>query len=187
MPQNILILTGSPRQNGNTNILTDAFVEGAKENGNVITRINVCKYKISGCVSCQYCTSHNGECALKDGMDEIYSLLENVDIVVFATPIYYYGFSSQLKAVIDRFHAKSAVGGIKPMQSILLAVGADDLSAFEPLIVTYKAILNYLKWENIGILAVDGVEEKGAIHGNDGLIKARILGATIKTNHNINA
>lgn len=187
MSQSILILEGSPRQNGNTSILVDAFVDGAKENGNAIVRINVCKNKISGCVSCQYCTSHSGECVLKDGMDEIYSLLENVDIVVFATPLYYYGFSSQLKAVIDRFHAKSAIGGIKPAQSILLTVGADDLSAFEPLIATYKSILDYLKWENIGILAVDGVEEKGAIRGNDGLIKAKMLGATIKANHNINA
>lgn len=185
MPKNILILTGSPRHNGNTDILTDAFVEGAKENGNIITRINVCKSKISGCLNCQYCISHRGECILKDGMSEIYSQLETVDIVLFATPLYYYGFSSQLKAVIDRFHAKSSVGGIKPMQSILLAVGADDLSAFEPLIATYRAMLNYLKWENIDILVVNGVEEKGAICGNDGLVKAKVLGANLKTN-NIN-
>lgn len=180
MPKNILILMGSPRRKGNTDILTDAFIEGAKTNYNNITKINVCKSKINSCISCSYCSLHNGECFQKDGMDEIYSLLEKTDIVVFASPLYFYGFSSQLKAVIDRFHAKTTIGKMKFAQCILLAVGADEQPAFEPMIATYNAIAEYLKWENIGILTIDGVEEKGAIIQTDGLIKGKTLGASIK-------
>lgn len=179
MSKKILVLMGSPRIKGNTDLLADAFIEGAKESGNSITKINVCKNKTSGCLNCQYCVKHNGECVLKDGMDEIYPLLDKTDILVFATPLYYYGFSSQLKAVIDRFHAKSSMGGIKPMQSILLSVGADDEAAFKPLITTYKAILDYLKWEDLGIIAVGNTEEKGAITKTDGLEKAKKLGLSI--------
>lgn len=179
MSKKILVLMGSPRIKGNTDLLADAFIEGAKESGNTVIKINVCKNNISGCLNCQYCTKHNGECVLKDGMEEIYPLLDKTDIIVFASPLYYYGFSSQLKAVIDRFHAKSAVGGIKPMQSILISVCADDEAAFKPLITTYKAILDYLKWEDLGIVAVGDTEEKGAITKTNGLERAKKLGLSI--------
>lgn len=179
MSKNILLLMGSPRIKGNTDLLADAFVEGAKTSGNNITKINVTKNKIGSCLNCGYCKKHNGECVLKDGMEEVYTLLSESDIIVFATPLYYYGFSSQLKAVIDRFHAKSSVGGIEPKESMLLSVGADDESAFKPLIVTYQAILDYLKWEDKGILIVDNTEEKDAIKNTDGLERAKKLGLSI--------
>lgn len=175
----ILILTGSPRRNGNTDLMVKAFIEGLTENNSDVIRIDAARSKISGCLNCSYCISHNGECVLKDDMTEIYSLLEKVDVVVFATPLYYYGFSSQLKAVIDRFHASSSVSKIKPIKSVLLSVGADDLPAFSPLIEMYNAILNYLKWENIGILTLDGIEKKEAIKDTDGLFKAKTFGNKI--------
>lgn len=180
MSKKILVLMGSPRNKGNTDLLAGAFIEGAKESGNSVTKINVCKNNISGCLNCKYCTKHKGKCVLKDGMDEIYPLLDKMDMIVFATPLYYYGFSSQLKAVIDRFHAKSAVNGIKPMlESALLSVGADDESAFKALIETYKSIIDYLKWENQGIVIVPEAEEKGAILKTDGLERAKKLGLSI--------
>lgn len=180
MSQNILVLTGSPRHNGNTSLLADSFIDGATSKGNKVTRIDVGKAKINGCTSCNFCVSHNGECALKDGMDEIYSQLELADIIVFVTPLYYYGFSAQLKAVIDRFHAKSGVGKIKPSKkSILLSAGADDLPAFNPLVKTYQAILDYLKWEDIGILTIEKTENKGDINKTDGLIRAKSLGTSL--------
>lgn len=173
MSKNVLVLVGSPRIKGNTDLLADAFIEGLQNKS--VTKINVCKKNIKPCVSCHYCAKNDGICVLKDDMNEIYDLLEKSDIIVFASPLYFYNFSSQLKAVIDRFHAKTSVNKIKILKSVLLTVGADDLKAFEPIISTYKAIINYLKWEDIGILAVDGVEEKGAILKTDALEKAKFL------------
>lgn len=177
---NILTLMGSPRINGNTDLLTDAFIEGARENGHNITKISVYKNKVNACINCSYCCNHDGECFQKDGMDEIYSLLDNAEIVVFASPLYFYNLSAQLKAIIDRFHAKTSVKKLKPKKCVLLAVGADDASAFDPMISTYKAIANYLKWEDIGILTVDNIEEKGAITKTDALKRAKALGSNIK-------
>lgn len=178
----ILVLTGSPRRNGNTDLMVEAFIEGMVENNNDVVRIDTARSKINGCLNCGYCGLHNGECVLKDGMNDIYSQIQEADMVVFATPLYYYGFSSQLKAVIDRFHAKSSIGGIKPLKSALLSVGADDLQAFYPLVETYKAIVNYLKWEDLGILTLAGIEEKNAIKETDGLAKAKAFGNKISIN-----
>ena len=181
MPKNILVLAGSPRIQGNSDMLADAFIEGARINGNVVNKINVARYKINGCVDCQYCFTHEGKCVHRDGMDEIYPLLEAADVLVFATPIYFFGFSSQLKSVIDRFYAKALVGH-HVSQCALLAVGADlaETRVFEPIVATYKAIAGYLKWEDLGIVTVDGVTAKGEVCRTDGLERAKKMGAGIK-------
>jgi len=178
--KNILVLAGSPRLQGNSDLLADSFIEGARLNGNSVTKINVAKYNIKGCVDCQYCFSHEGKCVQRDGMDEIYPLLEKADVLVFATPVYFFGFSAQLKTVIDRFYAKALVGH-NISQCALLAAGADlaETRVFEPIVAAYRAISGYLKWEDIGIVTVGGVTAKGEVCATDGLARARGLGAGI--------
>ncbi len=103
MPKRILVLVGSPRKGGNTELLADAFLEGARESGNTVTKYHVRGKSLMPCVDCQYCYTHSG-CALIDGMDEVYKLLSETDLLVFASPVYFWGFPAQLKALIDPLH-----------------------------------------------------------------------------------
>ena len=180
MSKNIVVVSGSPRTNGNTEIIADAFIKGAEAAGNTVTKLLLSTLKINGCTDCKYCFSHEGQCVQRDGMDDIYPALRNADMLVFATPIYFHGFTAQMKAMIDRLYV--AMGKSFPItETALLTVYADtDTTVCEPIIAHYTAFTEYLKWENKGIIAVDSVEEKGDISGHPSLKLAEQLGSEIR-------
>ena len=84
MSKRILILSGSPRIGGNSDILCDEFMKGAFELGNDVEKINVSKKKIDYCKGCYYCQSHNGECVIKDDLTEILQKIIDADILLLA-------------------------------------------------------------------------------------------------------
>ena len=100
---NILIISGSPRKGGNTELLAEAFAKGAAEHHHVEI-VSVRDYKVNPCLGCNACFKTNGICAQKDDMAIIYEMMNQADMLVIASPVYFYGISAQLKAVIDRFH-----------------------------------------------------------------------------------
>ena len=102
----ILVLNGSPRPNGNTAAMVGAFAEGARESGHEVTVIPVCQKKIGGCLACEYChTKGEGKCVQQDDMQEIYPVLEEAEMIVLASPIYYHSFTGQLQCAINRIYA----------------------------------------------------------------------------------
>ena len=101
---NIVVLSGSVRKGGNTELLVQAFVDGAKKNNNVEV-ISVADYKVNPCIGCNTCFDREGhECFQKDDMTKVYEKLKMADVLVIASPVYFYGVSAQLKALIDRLH-----------------------------------------------------------------------------------
>lgn len=101
---NIIVLSGSPRKGGNTDLLVDAFVKGAEKNNNVEV-ISVADYKVNPCIGCNSCFDRTGhECFQQDDMQIVYDKLKCADVIVVASPVYFYGVSAQLKAIIDRLH-----------------------------------------------------------------------------------
>ena len=100
---NILILAGSPRKGGNTELLAEAFAKGAAEHHHVEI-VSVRDYKVNPCLGCNACFKTDGICAQNDDMAIIYEKMSRADMLVIASPVYFYGISAQLKAVIDRFH-----------------------------------------------------------------------------------
>lgn len=100
----ILVLTGSPRKNGNSNTLADNFIKGATEAGHEIVRFDAAQKDVHPCIACNSC-GMNGPCVFKDDFEFVRKHIADADMVVFATPMYYFGFSAQLKTVIDRFYA----------------------------------------------------------------------------------
>ena len=180
MSKNIVVVIGSPRENGNTEILSDAFIKGAKSNDNTVTKINLSKLKISDCVDCKYCSTHDGECAQRDGMDEVYPALRKADMIVFASPIYFYGFTAQMKAVIDRLIVSFAKNFPITSCALLTVYEDTDTTVCEPIIAHYRAVTGLLRWEDKGIIAVSGVGAKGAINCHDSLVQAEQLGTSIK-------
>ena len=105
MGKRILVLAGSPRRHGNTDCLADEFIRGAQEAGHETEKIYLKDRKINGCLGCGACQRNGGSCVQKDDMQEIYEKWLASDVVVLASPVYFYTWSAQMKAVLDRTFA----------------------------------------------------------------------------------
>lgn len=176
----ILILVGSPRKNGNSAALAKAFADGAAANNEVRT-IFAAKQDIYPCIGCNACfRDPDNRCFRRDGMDEIYDALIWADTVVIASPVYFFGISAQLKAVIDRLHNPLRKKSGAKRTALLLAAADDTLSVFDSILTQYKAITDYLKLESIGTVLAPGVYEPGDIAGHDALRQAFALGASLR-------
>ena len=97
----VLIISGSPRKNGNSDTLCNEFMKGAEESGNQVEKIRLAEKKLNFCTGCGVCnTTH--KCVQKDDMEEMLNKMVEADVIVLATPTYFYGMSGQLKTFIDR-------------------------------------------------------------------------------------
>ena len=155
----ILVLNGSPRPNGNTAAMVDAFVKGAEENGHEITVVPVCKKKIAGCLACEYChTKGNGKCVQNDDMQEVYPILDAAEMIVLASPVYYHGFTGQLQCAINRIYALDKPKHLKKA-ALILSSGSDGV--YGGAIYEYQnSFLDYLNLEDMGIFTAYGRQNK---------------------------
>ena len=103
--KNILVLSGSPRVHGNSSLICDEFIKGAQEAGHKTEKLNITRKKVAGCLGCNACYKNGGVCIQKDDMTEIREKMEQADVIVLSSPIYFYSMTSQMKAVIDRTYA----------------------------------------------------------------------------------
>ncbi len=159
----ILVLNGSPRANGNTAKMVAAFREGAEDAGSSVTVIEVCKKRIGGCMACEYChTKGNGQCVQKDDMQEIYQALQDADMLVLASPIYYHGLSGQLKCVIDRFYSAAYPEGPKKLKKAAMFLSSGASGQYEGARYSFENdFLGYLGLQNMGFYTCAGsVSEK---------------------------
>ena len=176
---NILILSGSPRKGGNTDLLVEAFVKGASQKHHVEV-VSVHDYKVNPCLGCNACFKNKtNACVQNDDMSLIYEKMSRADMLVIASPVYFYGLSAQLKAVIDRFHNPIRdTFHIKKMA--LLLVGAATLpELFDSILAQYRLCLNFFKLEDAGRLLVRGVKDRGDIMNTDALNEAYKLGLNV--------
>lgn len=175
----IVVLTGSPRQNGNTSHLASQFIKGAEENGHDVYRFDCAKHKISGCIACNAC-GMNGDCILRDDFSELRSHLVEADMVVFVTPMYYFGFSSQLKAVIDRFYAlNGTIKGASKRSAFLMAYADTNPKEAEPMISHYRTLINYLGWTDSGMVIAPGMWTAGSVNDTKYSRQAYELGKSV--------
>ncbi|MCL2496408.1 MAG: flavodoxin family protein [Clostridiales bacterium] len=182
----IVILNGSPRQYGNTRQLAAAFDDGAAAAGHEAVHFHTAAMNIGPCLACYHCRQEAtiGQCSQKDDMRHIYAALEQSQVVVFATPLYYFGFSAQIKTAIDRFFAVNGSlrrtiynqGGIARM-ALLAVCGDENETAMSGLVENYRQICSYLGIENAGEILATGVYDEGDILGHAALDKAQQLAA----------
>ena len=159
----IVVLSGSPRKYGNTDLLVEAFAKGASEHSEVEV-ISVADHNVAPCVGCNSCFDReNNHCFRDDDMTKIYAKLKEADMLVIASPVYFYGISAQLKAIIDRLHTPMRNGfNIKKLGLIL--VGAAQLpEMFDAIIIQYRLVLDFFKLEDAGIVLVRGAKDKGDV------------------------
>lgn len=159
----ILVLTGSPRKHGNSNTLADHFIRGAKDSGHEVVRFDAAHKNVHPCTACNSC-GMNGPCVFDDDFSFVREHIINADLVTFVTPMYYFGISSQLKAVIDRFYAINGSIHVKKQAVLLMTYANDSKKDESPILSHYDTLLNYLGWEDAGRIVVPGVWLEGSIN-----------------------
>ena len=176
----ILALIGSPRKGGNTDILVDRILEGSEKKGHTSDKIYLYKYKISPCTDCRKCKEGKHVCPIKDGMQEIYPKITHADLIIFGTPIYYYGPTGQMKLLFDRMRPYGANGKLKGKKGVIVAPSAEGAKCCGPLIRMFQMSFDYLGIDFAG--KVFGTAyEKGEIEGDrKELKKAYHLGMSFK-------
>ena len=175
----VVILVGSVRKNGNTAMLAQRFAKGATLN-NDVEIISVADHKINPCIGCNSCyTSEGNRCVQKDGMDAIYDKLSQADVLVIASPVYFYGISAQLKCIVDRLHTPMRYTFRIRRLALLLVAANREEGLFEPIISQYKSTMGFFGLKDAGIVTVDGVKDPGDISGRPELEDAYELGRSI--------
>lgn len=148
----IIVLKSSPNRHGSSNLLAEEFVRGAQEAGHIVKIIDVAHANLHPCTGCVHC-GYEGPCVQKDDMEIFKDQILHADMMVFVTPLYYYGMSAQLKILIDRFCAINSSITRKHMKSALFSVAwnADDWT-FEALKAHYKTLVRYLNLNDQGMI-----------------------------------
>ncbi len=159
----ILVITGSPRKNGNSNTLADNFIKGAKEKGHNIVRFDSAFKNVHPCVACNKC-GMDGDCVFNDDFNYIKENIVDSDMVVFATPMYYFGISAQLKAVIDRFYSINGKIHTTKKAALILTYADTSKKEAEPIKTHYEVLLNYLSWQDAGQIIASGVWTEGSVN-----------------------
>lgn len=173
----ITVLNGSARENGNTEIMVDEFVRGAKEKGHIVNKINVGNKNVSGCKGCQYCFANDGKCIQEDDMQEIIKVIDETEMIVFASPIYWFDINGQLKNVIDRMYARGRKGFTIKKSALLLDARLEGV--FEAAEAQYKMMSGFLKWEDMGIISIAGMNNKGDMKNSEKLKDVYELGKSL--------
>lgn len=179
MSKKVLILSGSPRKGGNSDILCDEFARGAEAGGNEVEKIRVAEKKIGYCRACYYCRDHGGECAIKDDMAEILQKMIDADVIVLASPVYFYSIDAQLKAVIDRTLARWTE--VKNKEFYYIVTCADgEKEAAEATLACFRGYADCVGGAiEKGVIYGTGVYQKGEIDNSPALSSAYAAGANV--------
>lgn len=179
MSKKVLILSGSPRREGNSDILCDEFMRGAVESGNDVEKVRVADLDIGFCRGCYFCTKHDGECAVKDDMGVLLQKMIDADVIVLSSPVYFYSIDAQLKAVIDRTVARWTE--VKDKEFYYIATCADGTDASAETTIDcfrgYAACVSGAK--EMGSVLGTGVYQKGEVRDTPAMKEAYELGKSV--------
>lgn len=173
----IVILTGSPRKTGNSIAMAEAFTKEAEKKGHSVTRFDAADMTIKGCTACETCFNTGKACSFDDDFNKIAPELLEADVIVFATPLYWYSYPAKLKAVIDKFYA-FLVGkrGVGNKECALIVCCEDkDIPMFDGIRFSYKQTTDLLQWKSVGEVLVPSVAAPGDIYKTNGLEQAIAL------------
>ena len=175
----VLILSGSPRKGGNSDTLCDEFMRGAREAGNEVEKIRVSEKKIGYCTGCYYCQKSGGVCAIKDDMNELLQKMIDADVIVLASPVYFYSIDAQLKTVIDRTVARWLE--VKNKEFYYIATSADkDQKSQERTIECFRGYAECVEGAvEKGVIYATGVYQKGEIQNSPALAEAYQMGLKV--------
>lgn len=178
MSKKIVVLNGSPRKNGNTSALVREFTRGAREAGHTVTEFFLDKMDIHGCKGCfGGHSSQECPCVQKDDMCKIYPAVRECDVIVLATPLYYWNMSGQIRTAIDRLFALEEGDGnlLRGHGRACALLMAAEGHGFEDVLLYYEHLMEHLKWKDLGHVLAGG----GGVEGKPELEQAYGLGRSI--------
>ena len=152
----ILVIEGSPHKNGSSNLLAGQFIKGAKEAGHEAAVFDAAHADIHPCLGCDAC-GMNGNCVQKDDMAACEKMIMEADMLVFVTPIYYFGMSAQLKMVIDRFYSfNSRLSGSGKKTALITAAWDSNADVMPYIRDHYQKLCRYLGFQDRGMVLGTG-------------------------------
>ena len=179
MGKKVLIISTSLRKNSNSDALAEEFLKGAKEAGHQVEKVSLIGKKIDFCNGCLACLN-NHQCVINDDADSIVQKMKKADVIVFATPIYYYEMCGQMKTLLDR--ANPLYGSDYSFRDIYILTVAAENERYVPQNAE-KGLQGWIecfpKAKLKGALFIGGVDSPGAIANNPGLLKAYQMGKQI--------
>lgn len=167
MSKKVLIISLSPRRGGNSDLLCDEFAKGVREAGNEVEKVSLLEKKINYCTGCGYCFNHKGQCSQKDDMIDLKEKMENADVIVLSTPIYFYTMAGQMKTFIDRNCFFYTLLENKEFYYIMTAADGNK----EAMSCTMEEFGGYLA-------CLDGARAKGCIFGTGVWNKGDVVGSS---------
>lgn len=173
----IVVITGSPRKNGNSFAMTDAFIKSAEEKGHSVVRFDAAIKKIGGCHACETCYSTGKPCTFDDDFNTIAPEILKADVIIYTMPVYWYSIPAQIKGLMDRIYSL-VVGGkdISGKKCGLIACCEEhDMSVLDGVRIPVERSAALLKWEMFGEVLVPGVLNAGDIEKTDGGKQAAAL------------
>ena len=178
MAKKVLILSGSPRKNGNSNALCKEFLRGVTDSGNVGEIINVSEKNIGYCRACYAC-KETGVCAINDDMAEILEKMIECDVLVLASPVYFYSIDAQLKALIDRTVVRWTEVKDKELYYIV-TMADEELSSADTTLACFRGYADCIEGaKECGVVIGNGVYTPGEINGHPATEKAYLMGLRI--------
>lgn len=175
----VLILEGSARANGNSCILSGEFARGAEEAGCSVEKVLVARKKISGCLGCNACYRNGGTCVQKDDMEEIKAKMLEADVIVLASPIYFYSMTAQMKTVIDRTYAFYQQLAGKTFYFIVTCA-ATDASFTETMLASLRGFTCCVPdAKEGGVVLGIGAMEAGQVRSSEAMAQAYEMGKNV--------
>ena len=181
MGKKIVVITGSPRKNGNSFAMTDTFIQAAEVKGYAVTRFDAAMKNVGGCRACETCFSTGNACTFDDDFKTIAPAILEANAIVFTMPVYWYSIPAQIKGVIDRIF--SLVVGGKDIAgkecALITCCEEDDMSVMDGIRVPMERMCALNKWKMVGEVLIPGVLNVGDIDKTDGCKKAAALADAI--------
>ena len=178
MSKKVLTLSGSPRKDGNSDLLCNEFMKGAENAGNSVEKIRVSEKNIGYCRACYACKG-TGTCTIKDDMAEVLQKIIDADVIVLASPVYFYSIDAQLKALIDRTVARWLEVKDKEFYYIMTAADEQTVS-METTLACFRGYADCVEGaKEMGIIYGIGVYEKGEIKSSKYMVEAYEMGRNV--------
>lgn len=176
MSKKVLILSGSPRLGGNSDLLCDEFAKGAITAGHAVEKIRVAQKEIHPCIACYHCRDNGGQCVFRDDMAEVLQKMIEADVLVLASPVYFYSIDAQLKAVIDRTVARWLEVKNKEFYYIVTAADVEAESA-ETTLACFRGYADCVEGaKEMGVILGMGAYEKGEVLNHPAMQQAYEMG-----------
>ena len=181
MSKKIVVITGSPRKNGNSFAMTQAFIDAAEAKGHTVTRFDAAMKTVGGCRACETCYSTGKACTFDDDYNTIAPAILEADAIVFTMPVYWYSIPAQIKGVIDRIF--SLVVGGKDIAgkecALITCCEEEDMTVMDGVRIPIERMAALNKWKMVGEVLIPGVLNAGDIDKTDGCKKAAELADAI--------